>query len=247
MAGFEVSYAGALGAGILSFLSPCVLPLIPPYLCFLGGVSLDQITNEEGVDPHIMRRVFIAAVAFVVGFSTVFIALGATASAFGQLLADYLDVLTKIAGVVIIVLGLHFMGIFRLAFLYREARFHMEARPAGVIGAYIIGLAFAFGWTPCIGPILGAILMATSNAASAQAGMIYLSAYSAGLALPFLASTLLINRFALHRQSLGRWSAYARPVAGTVVILMGIAIVSGTMTRLSSIMVDLFPSLATLG
>ncbi|PKG50231.1 cytochrome c biogenesis CcdA family protein, partial [Halomonas sp. MES3-P3E] len=138
-------------------------------------------------------------------------------------------------------------GVFRLPLFQRTFQFTPNVQGGSPLSATVFGVSFAIGWTPCIGPILGAILMATSNAASAQAGMIYLSAYSAGLALPFLASTLLINRFALHRQSLGRWSAYARPVAGTIVILMGIAIVTGYMTRLSSIMVDLFPSLATLG
>ena len=184
---------------------------------------------------------------FVFGFSIVFILLGLGASSIGQLMRGYRQEFNWVAGSAVIVLGLFMTGVFRLPLFQRTFQFTPNVQGGSPLSATVFGVSFAIGWTPCIGPILGAILMATSNAASAQAGMIYLSAYSAGLALPFLASTLLINRFALHRQSLGRWSAYARPVAGTVVILMGIAIVSGTMTRLSSIMVDLFPSLATLG
>ena len=247
MAGFEVSYAGALGAGILSFLSPCVLPLIPPYLCFLGGVSLDQITNEEGVDPHIMRRLFIAAVAFVVGFSTVFIALGATASAFGQLLADYLDVLTQIAGVVIIVLGLHFMGIFRLAFLYRESRFHMEARPTGVIGAYIIGLAFAFGWTPCVGPVLAAILMVAGSESDIAYGTSLLAVYSAGLGIPFLASAFAVKPFMSFMSSVRRHMQTVERVIGGLLVVTGILFLTGTIAEIAYWILETFPALGTSG
>ena len=146
---FEISIIGALGAGLLSFLSPCVPPLVPPYLCYLGGVSLEQISGEGETDPKVMRRVMLAALCFVLGFSTVFISLGATATIIGGLIANYMDVLSQIAGVIIIVLGLHFMGLFKIALLYREARFQTDSRPAGFLGADVVGLAFAFGWTPC--------------------------------------------------------------------------------------------------
>ena len=247
MAGFEVSYAGALGAGILSFLSPCVLPLIPPYLCFLGGVSLDQITNEEGVDPNIMRRVFIAAVAFVLGFSTVFIALGATATVFGQLLADYLDVLTQIAGVLIIVLGLHFMGIFRLAFLFREARFHMDVRPAGVIGAYIIGLAFAFGWTPCVGPVLAAILMVAGSESDIAYGTSLLAVYSAGLGIPFLASAFAVKPLMSFMSSARRHMQTVERVIGGLLVVTGILFLTGTIAEIAYWILETFPALGTSG
>ncbi len=246
MAGFEVSYAGALGAGILSFLSPCVLPLIPPYLCFLGGVSLDQITDEEG-NPNIMRRVFIAAVAFVLGFSTVFIALGATASAFGQLLADYLDVLTQIAGAVIIVLGLHFMGIFRLAFLYREARLHVEARPAGIIGAYIIGLAFAFGWTPCVGPVLAAILMVAGSKSDVAYGTSLLAVYSAGLGIPFLAAAFAVKPFMSFMSRARRHMQTVERVIGGLLVVTGILFLTGTIAEIAYWILETFPALGTSG
>jgi len=247
MDGFDVSYAGALGAGILSFLSPCVLPLIPPYLCFLGGVSLDQITEEEGVDPNIMRRVFFAAAAFVLGFSTVFIALGATASVFGQLLADYLDILTQIAGAVIIVLGLHFMGIFRLAFLYREARVHVEARPAGIVGAYIIGLAFAFGWTPCVGPVLAAVLMVASSETDIAYGTSLLAVYSAGLGIPFLASALAVKPFMVFMSRFRRHMKTMERVIGGLLVITGVLFLTGSIADIAYWILETFPALGTSG
>src|SRR4029078_1415661 len=154
----NVTYFGALLAGLLSVLSPCVLPLVPPYLCFLGGTTFDQLTGEDETPSHIYTTVVMSLVAFVLGFTTVFVILGATATAAGQLLAANLPLLAKIAGVVIIIAGLHFPRGPHLPILPREARYHAASRPAGLVGAYVIGLAFAFGWTPCVGPALCAIL-----------------------------------------------------------------------------------------
>ena len=195
MGGFEVSYIGSLVAGMLSFLSPCVLPLVPPYLCFIGGVSLEQISEDEELAPGVMRAVVLSAVVFVLGFSTVFIALGATASTIGDFIVDYMDILSKLAGGVIIVLGLHFIGIIRIPILYREARFHAEKKPAGLIGPYIIGLAFAFGWTPCVGPVLAAILMVAGSESSITYGMGLLAVYSAGLGIPFILAAVAMKPF----------------------------------------------------
>src|SRR5678815_2627180 len=165
----NVTYFGALLAGLLSFLSPCVLPLVPPYLCFLGGTTFDQLTGEE-TPSHVYKTVVMSSVAFVLGFTTVFVILGATATAAGQLLAANLPLLAKIAGAVIIIAGLHFLGVIHLPILHREARYHADSRPAGLIGAYVIGLAFAFGWTPCIGPVLGAILLYASQQETVSEG-----------------------------------------------------------------------------
>ena len=158
MEGLEVGHAGAFLAGLLSFLSPCVLPLVPPYLCFLAGVSIEQLQDGTEAPPGVGRRVLLHALAFVLGFTTVFVALGASASAVGRLVADHLDVLAKVAGVVIVLLGLHFLGVLRIAALYRELRFHSAARPAGLAGAYVIGLAFAFG---CVAAAAGGAMPST--------------------------------------------------------------------------------------
>ncbi len=247
MGGMDISYAGALGAGLLSFLSPCVLPLVPPYLCFLGGVTLDQITDEDTVDPKLMRRVFYAALAFVFGFSTVFIALGATASTLGQLVADHLDLLAKLAGVVIIILGIHFIGIVKIPILYREARFHAEQKPAGLIGAYIIGLAFAFGWTPCVGPVLAAILMVAGTETDVTYGISLLAVYSAGLGVPFLAAALAVRPFMGFMSRAKRHMQTVERTMGGLLVLTGVMFLTGTMADVAYWILETFPALGKIG
>ncbi len=200
----NVTYVGALIAGLLSFLSPCVLPLVPPYLCFLGGTTFDQLTGEDETPTHVYTTVVLSSVAFVLGFTTVFVILGATATAAGQLLAANLPLLSKIAGVIIIIAGLHFLGVIHLPILHREARYHADARPAGLIGAYVIGLAFAFGWTPCIGPVLAAILAIAAGEDSMRQGVSLLLVYSLGLGIPFIA------RRARHQALHARHAAFPR-------------------------------------
>jgi cytochrome c-type biogenesis protein len=247
MDGFEVSYLGALGAGILSFLSPCVLPLVPPYLCFLGGVSLDQVSGEDGVDRGLLRRVFLASVFFVLGFSTVFIAFGATASAIGQLVGDYLEILSMAAGAVIIVLGLHFIGLFKIPLLYREARYHAEAKPAGLVGAYVIGLAFAFGWTPCVGPVLAAILFVAGSEDSVAYGASLLAVYSAGLGIPFLIAALAVKPFMSFMARFRRYMRHVERTMGALLVLTGIMFLTGTFSELAYWILEAFPALGRIG
>lgn len=247
MGGLDVTYAGAFGAGLLSFLSPCVLPLVPPYLCFLGGVTLDQITDDETPDPAIMRRVFLSALLFVLGFSTIFVSLGATASAIGQLVADYLDVLAKIAGVVIAVLGLHFMGILKIPLLYREARFQTETKPASLIGAYVVGLAFAFGWTPCVGPILAAILFVAGSDDSVMYGTTLLGAYSAGLGAPFLLAAFAVRPFLGFMQRFRRHMQTVERVIGGLLVVTGALFVTGSFSEIAFWLLETFPALGTVG
>ena len=247
MGGFEVSYLGALGAGLLSFLSPCVLPLVPPYLCFLGGVSLDQMADEDGVDRGVQRQVFLAAVIFVLGFTTVFVAFGATASAIGQLVGDYLDILAMGAGVVIIVLGLHFIGLFKIPLLYREARYHAEAKPAGLLGAYIIGLAFAFGWTPCVGPVLAAILFVAGSEDSVAYGASLLAVYSAGLGIPFLAAALAVRPFMAFMGRFRRHMRHVERTMGALLVLTGILFLTGTFSEFAFWILEAFPNLGRVG
>jgi cytochrome c-type biogenesis protein len=242
----NVTYFGALLAGLLSFLSPCVLPLVPPYLCFLGGTTFDQLTGEE-TPSHVYKTVVMSSVAFVLGFTTVFVILGATATAAGQLLAANLPLLAKIAGVVIIIAGLHFLGVIHLPILHREARYHADSRPAGLIGAYVIGLAFAFGWTPCIGPVLGAILAVAAGEGSVRQGISLLFVYSLGLGIPFVIAAIAIRPFLSTMQRFKKHLGTVEKVLGGFLVLTGILFLTDAMTLISSWMLELFPGLATIG
>ena len=243
----NVTYFGALLAGLLSFLSPCVLPLVPPYLCFLGGTTFDQLTGEDETPSHVYTTVVMSSVAFVLGFTTVFVILGATATAAGQLLAANLPLLAKIAGVVIIIAGLHFLGVIHLPILHREARYHADSRPAGLVGAYVIGLAFAFGWTPCIGPVLGAILAVAASEDSVRQGVSLLFVYSLGLGIPFIIAAIAIRPFLNTMQRFRRHLATVEKVLGGFLVLTGILFLTDAMTLISSWMLELFPGLATIG
>jgi len=238
----DVTYVGALVAGLLSFLSPCVLPLVPPYLCFLGGATFDQLAGEDETPSHVYATVVMSSVAFVLGFTTVFVALGA-----GQLLVDNLSLLGKIAGVVIIIAGLHFLGVIHIPLLHREARYHADERPAGLLGAYLIGLAFAFGWTPCIGPVLGAILAMAAGEDSVRQGVGLLFVYSLGLGIPFVAAAIAIRPFMSTMQRFRSHLATVEKVLGGFLVLTGILFLTNAMTVLSGWMLQLFPGLATIG
>lgn len=245
--GVEVSFLGAFLAGVLSFLSPCVLPLVPPYLCFLAGSTLEELTGEQQGDPALGVTTFVSALMFVMGFSAVFVALGASASWLGNLLYEHLSLLGQIAGVAIIVMGLHFLGVFRFAFLNREARYHHATRPAGPLGAFAIGLAFAFGWTPCIGPILGAILGIAASEDDIGYGAGLLAVYSAGLGLPFLLAAFAIKPFLNFmknfRQHLGR----VEKTIGGLLVVTGVLFLSGAFTTFSFWLIELFPALGRIG
>jgi cytochrome c-type biogenesis protein len=234
--------AAALG-GLISFLSPCVLPLVPPYLSYLAGTTFDQLNAGEGA---VRRRAFLAALLFVAGFSTVFVLLGATASALGQTVRQYLDILSTLAGVAIIVMGLHFLGLFKIGFLYREARVQVS-RPVGLWGAYVMGLAFAFGWTPCIGPVLAAILAVAGSETSVSQGAILLAAYSAGLGIPFLLAAFAMRPFiALMKRMRSHFGAIEKTM-GALLVLTGIAFLTGWITTASFWLLETFPVLGRLG
>ena len=244
---FQISYAGALTAGFLSFVSPCVLPLIPAYLCFLGGASLDQLTAEDGIDKALARRVFWSALAFVLGFGTVFVLLGATATALSGLIAENITVLSKIAGVVIVIFGMHYMGLFRIGFLNFEKRFHIEKKPSGMVGAYFLGLAFAFGWTPCVGPILATILMVAAGGDTMWYGTGLLTVYAIGIGLPFMIAALFVRPF---MGFMGRFRKHMRKVEisiGLLLIVTGIAIFTGSLADAAQWLLDTFPIFTNFG
>jgi cytochrome c-type biogenesis protein len=242
----NVSFAAAALAGGISFLSPCVLPLVPPYLCFIAGTSLEDMASEKAA-PRVTARVMLAALLFVLGFTTVFVALGATASLFGQLVREHLTLLSQIAGIVIIVMGLHFLGVFRIGLLNREARYHHETKPAGLIGAYVVGLAFAFGWTPCIGPVLATILSLAATEENVTQGAVLLAVYSLGLGVPFLAAAAGTRAFLGFMQRFRRHLGLVEKLMGGLLVLAGIMFLTGSMTSLSFWLLETFPALAKFG
>ncbi len=243
----SVTYFGALIAGLLSFLSPCVLPLVPPYLCFLGGTTFDQLAGEDETPSHVYTTVVMSSIAFVLGFTTVFVTLGATATFAGQLIAENLPLLSKIAGIIIIVAGLHFLGVIHIPILHREARYHADARPAGLVGAYVIGLAFAFGWTPCIGPVLAAILAMAAGQDSLSQGVSLLLVYSLGLGIPFIAAAIAIRPFLRMLQRYRKHLATMEKVLGAFLVLTGILFLTDSMTLIAGWILEAFPVLATIG
>jgi len=247
MEGFDVSHAGAFIAGLLSFISPCVLPLVPAYICFLGGASLDQLTDEDGVDAALARRVFISAIAFVLGFGTVFVILGATATVLSQTIAQNIGLLGKIAGVVIVVFGLHFMGVFRISFLNFEKRFHMEDKPAGLVGSYLLGLAFAFGWTPCVGPVLATILMVAATGEDVWNGIFLLTSYAAGIGLPFLLAAFAVRPFMAFMSRFRKHMRKVELTIGSLLVLTGVAIFTGSLADVGQWMLETFPALGKVG
>jgi cytochrome c-type biogenesis protein len=240
---FDVTAGGAFVAGLLSFASPCVLPLVPPYLAYMGGVSVEQLREQGG---H-RARVLLVALCFVAGFSTVFVALGATASWIGQAVSAHLGVLGYIAGTLIAVMGLHFLHVIRIPFMDRTARVGVAAKPAGMLGAYVIGLAFGFGWSPCVGPVLAAILLIAGASDSAGEGARLLLVYSLGIGLPFLVAALFAGAFM-------RWSMRFRSrldliekAMGLFLIVAGILIFTGQMPSIANWLIELFPALGRIG
>lgn len=244
----DVGYLSAVGAGALSFLSPCVLPLVPPYLCYMAGVSIEDFRNPDRPAATTARTALLgASVAFVLGFSTVFVALGAGASTIGQLLRAWQQPLAMAAGVVIIAMGLNFLGVLRIPFLSREARFQAGGQPASATAAYVMGLAFAFGWTPCIGPVLGPILTLAGGRATVSEGAMLLAAYSAGLGIPFIVAALFSGAF---MRFAGRFRAHLGRVEkamGALLVLAGVLFLTGGIQTASYWLLETFPVLGTLG
>jgi cytochrome c-type biogenesis protein len=232
----------AMAAGLLSFLSPCVLPVVPPYLAYMGGVS---VTDLRGTGPR--RGVIVAALSFVLGLSTIFLLLGIAASALGRALLQYQDWFTTVAGITIMVFGAHFIGIFRIGFMDREARLDAGDRGGSALGAYVLGLAFAFGWTPCLGPILGAILGLAASEGDVARGTMLLAAYALGLGIPFLLFAAFFPRLQGLMSFMKRHLDRIERVSGLLLWTVGLMMVTGQFTDFSWWLLETFPALATLG
>jgi cytochrome c-type biogenesis protein len=241
----NVSIPAAMIAGLVSFLSPCVLPLVPPYLIYLTGATIEQVANEETAASS-RRAVMISALLFVFGFSTVFVLLGASASLIGSFIRAWSAQLAIIAGIVIIVMGLHFLGLTRIGLLMREGRLPIP-KPVGLWGAYVMGLAFAFGWTPCIGPILAAILSIAAAEATVAKGAGLLAIYSAGLGIPFLIAAFMVEQFSSVFARMKRHLATVERAMGVLMIITGVAFLTGAVSNVSIWLLDTFPSLQSFG
>ncbi|MGZ3410006.1 MAG: cytochrome c biogenesis CcdA family protein [Xanthobacteraceae bacterium] len=241
----DVTLVAAFLAGLLSFLSPCVLPLVPPYLVYLAGTSLERLADAEP-EPRVRRETFVASLLFVCGFSTVFISFGASASAIGSLVLRYSPQLAIAAGIVIIIMGLHFLGLTRIAVLMREKRVPM-AKPVGLWGAYLMGLAFAFGWTPCIGPILAAILAVAASEQTVAKGAGLLAIYSAGLGIPFLIAALAVEPAMAAIARFRRHLEMVEKAMGALLVLTGIAFLTGWVSEAAFWLLEAFPGLAKIG
>lgn len=241
----DVSIPAALAAGVISFLSPCVLPLVPPYLIYLTGATIEHVANDEEQRAS-KRAVMLSALIFVLGFSTVFVALGASASLIGGWIRAWSAQLSIVAGIAIILMGLHFLGLTRIGFLMREGRLPIP-KPVGLWGAYVMGLAFAFGWTPCIGPILAAILSVAASETTVTKGAGLLAVYSAGLGIPFLIAAFMVERFSSVLARMKKHLATVERAMGVLMVIVGIGFLTGAVTDVSIWLLETFPALQNFG
>ena len=239
----DIGLVASFGAGLVSFLSPCILPLVPAYLCFLAGTSLSELTTDRAAGMTVLGR----ALAFVIGFTCVFVALGASASTVGQLVSERLTLLSRIAGIIIIVLGLHMAGIFRIPLLTRHARFETVERPASMVAAFAVGLAFGFGWTPCVGPVLTSILLLAGTEATVGRGVALLTAYAAGIGIPFLAAALFTGPFLRVATRFRAHLPIVEKVTGMVLVGTGLLVLVGAMPVIGGWLLEYAPILGRIG
>jgi cytochrome c-type biogenesis protein len=245
---FDISFFGAAFAGLLSFLSPCILPIAPFYLSYLAGVGMNQIAADADVSPQVRMRAFLAACCFALGVITVFMGLGATATVFGQMVREYFDILRWIAAAIIIAMGLHFLGVLKIGILYRQFRADAGSTTnVGFLGAYVIGLAFAFGWTPCVGPVLAAILFTAAGQESAGQGAVLLFAYGVGMTLPFVIAALFIGPFMKFMARFRRHLGLIEKLMGALLIVFGVLIATNTINIIAQWMLENIPWFSTIG
>jgi cytochrome c-type biogenesis protein len=238
----QVSLVAAFLAGVVSFVSPCVLPLVPSYITFITGLSFDELTATDA-GPRVRRLTFIHSLGFIVGFSLVFIALGATATAAGQFLRTYQDVLRIVGGVLITFFGIYLTGILPIAALSRERKVHLTGKPLGILGSVLVGITFAAGWTPCIGPILASILLYASTAKTVGTGILLLSVYSLGLGVPFLVASLGMNSFLAASSRLRRSLRTIEVVSGVILVAFGLSLVTNLFSHFVAFLARFIPAL----
>lgn len=243
---FDVGYLAAGLAGLASFLTPCILPIVPFYLCYISGVTFEELAAGDGGRPARQGRIVLSALAFSLGMVVVFVALGAVATTFGQQVRAYSDELRWIAAGIILVLGLHYLGLFRIGFLMREARIDAGDNPAGLAGAVLVGMAFAFGWTPCVGPILALILFQAADAGSAWQGMGLLFAYGLGMVLPFVLAALFIGPFLAWARGFRKHLPTVEKGIGAMLVVFAVLIATNSVNQIAVWMLDYAPDLGLL-
>ncbi|MBI6630078.1 cytochrome c biogenesis CcdA family protein [Pontibaca salina] len=245
---FDVTFAGAALAGLLSFLSPCILPIVPFYLSYLGGVSMNQVSAEAKLSGAVRIRAMLSAIAFALGVITVFVALGATATAFGQVVREYFDILRWVAAAIIIAMGLHFLNVIRIGFLYRQFRADAgETSNMSMVGAYVIGLAFAFGWTPCVGPVLAAILFTAAGQETTMTGAMLLFVYGLGMTLPFIVAAAFIGPFMRWMTRFRRHLPKIEKAMGLLLVAFGVLIATDSIGLIAFWLLETFPIFMRLG
>lgn len=244
---FDISYAGAALAGLLSFFTPCILPVVPFYLCYMAGLSMGELRDEGGLAAGAQRRLVLSSVAFALGVTSIFVLLGMGATALGQAFIAYRDILKWVAAAVLLAFGLHFLGIIKIGLLYRQARIENVGAPKSVVGSYVMGLAFGFGWTPCVGPALAAILMVASGMGDVWRGGLLLAVYGLAMTFPFVIAALFarpfLNWVGKHRSKL----AYVEQVMGAMLVLFAILIATDSISIIADWMIRAMPWSASLG
>ena len=243
----DISYTGAVVAGLLSFLSPCILPMVPFYLCYMAGLSMAELRDDDTISPAAARRLVYSSIAFALGVTSIFMLLGLGATALGQVFVQWRDVLQYAAAAVLFLFGLHFLGLVRIGFLYRQARLESSASPQTIGGAYVMGLAFGFGWTPCVGPALAAILMIAAGMGDFVHGVSLLAVYGLAMTLPFVLAALFVRPFlrlvARHRSKL----VHVEKLMGAMLILFAVLIATNSMNIIAQWMIETMPWITALG
>lgn len=244
---FDITYLGALAAGLLSFFTPCVLPMVPFYLAYMGGLSMTELRGDGAIAPGAQRRLLISAIMFALGVTSVFVALGMGATALGRLFGQYLEPLSYVAAALLVLFGLHFLGLLRIPLLYREARLDSRAEASTVLGAYLMGLAFGFGWTPCVGPALASILMIASGMGDIWRGALLLFVYGLGMTAPFIVAALFARPFLAWVQRHRAAFAWVEKAMGAMLILFAVLIVTGGVNWIAQQMIDWVPAFQAIG
>jgi len=230
----NITFFFAFSAGFLSFVSPCVLPLIPSYVSYITGISFEDLI-EGGDDKNFTKVTLYNSLAFILGFTIVFVSLGASSSYFGSLLRDYQELIMRVGGILVIVFGLFIMGVLKLDFMNRDKKFHLQEKPAGYLGSVFVGIVFAAGWTPCIGPLLGSILSIATSEGSVLFGVELLLVYSIGLGIPFLITSLALNTFLHHMPKVTKHMRVITTISGLILIVIGLLLVTDRFTELSNL------------